>query len=70
MPAPTTTSLRLSRVIAAPVARVFEAWTRPEQVKQWSCPEDARVVEVEIDPAVWSTRGTGRKPSTAWARLW
>ena len=43
----TDTSLRVSRVVAATPARAFEAWTTPDQIRRWSCPEDAKVVEYE-----------------------
>jgi uncharacterized protein YndB with AHSA1/START domain len=39
--APTSSSapvLELTRVIHAPRARVFEAWTRPELLQQWFGP--------------------------------
>ncbi len=45
----TGTSLRVTRVVAASPQRAFEAWTQPEQMRRWSCPEDARVAEVESD---------------------
>ena len=48
----TGTSLRVSRIVAAPAQRAFEAWTRPEHVRRWSCPEDARVAEADIDLTV------------------
>lgn len=34
------TSLRVRRVYNAPVAKVYAAWTDPEQVKQWMGPSD------------------------------
>lgn len=42
-------SLRLSREIAADPATVFRAWTEPEQMKRWSCPEGMTVAEVQVD---------------------
>lgn len=48
----TSTSLHLSRVIAASRDRVFEAWTRPEHMRQWACPEHATVDDVQVDPTV------------------
>ena len=48
-PASDTITLRLARTLPAPRERVFRAWTRPEQVKQWSAPHDASVAECEID---------------------
>lgn len=43
------TSLRLSREIAADPATVFRAWTEPEQMKRWACPEGMTVAEVRVD---------------------
>lgn len=45
----TETSLRLTRLIAADPQTVFDAWTRPEHMRRWSCPEGARVEEVNVD---------------------
>lgn len=45
----TATSLRLSRTIKATPQRVFDAWTQPAQMQQWSCPEDATVDDVRVD---------------------
>ncbi len=42
-------TLRLQRVIRAPVERVFEAWTVPEQVAQWWGPEYAEIPEYSLD---------------------
>jgi len=42
-------ALELRRVIKAPRALVFEAWTRPEHMRRWSCPEGAVLVDVESD---------------------
>jgi uncharacterized protein YndB with AHSA1/START domain len=41
--------LRLNRIIAAPRARVFEAWTTPEQIKAWFGPETCRVLTAQVD---------------------
>ena len=45
----TETTVRVSRVIKADVSRVFEAWTQPEHLKAWSCPEGGEVLEAEVD---------------------
>ena len=42
-------TLRLERVIRAPVKRVFEAWTVPEQVAQWWGPEYCTIPDYSID---------------------
>lgn len=52
MTANTTTSLKLSRIIAATPAEVFEAWTDPKKLSQWSAPEGVTVDLVEVDLAV------------------
>ena len=40
---------RVRQSIAAPLNVVFEAWTRPEQLKEWSCPEGATIDDVRVD---------------------
>ena len=39
----------LSRVIAAPRERVFQAWTDPKQVVQWFGPDGFKVESLECD---------------------
>lgn len=41
--------LRLERMIRAKRERVFEPWTRPEHLKQWSAPEGLTIGEGELD---------------------
>ncbi len=43
------TSLRLTRVVKADPARVFRAWTDPEQLVEWACPEGLSVEKAEVD---------------------
>ena len=45
----TDTILRISKVIPAAREAVFSAWTDPEQIKQWSCPPDASVLDSQVD---------------------
>lgn len=48
-----STTLRIERVIDAPPAEVFEAWTTPKAMEQWYRDGDdyvARVVELELRP--------------------
>jgi uncharacterized protein YndB with AHSA1/START domain len=45
----TSTSLRITRTIAAPPERVFEAWTRPEHQRRWACPEGYSLEDVVTD---------------------
>jgi len=45
----TYTSLRVSRVIQADPEAVFAAWTEPEQLLRWSCPEGATVTDAQVD---------------------
>lgn len=42
-------SLSLSRQIAADRQAVWDAWTEPEQMKRWACPEGGTVVDVEAE---------------------
>jgi uncharacterized protein YndB with AHSA1/START domain len=46
------TSLRMTRLIKAQREKVFEAWTRPEIVKQWMGPGPVTVTRVEADARV------------------
>lgn len=53
------TTVRVTRQVPAPPARVFEAWTTPDQMKAWACPEGATVEAVEVDLRVggaWEIR--------------
>lgn len=43
------TSLRLSRIIQADPGTVFRAWTEPEQMKRWACPEGLTVADAQSD---------------------
>lgn len=42
-------SLTVSREIQAPLGRVFEAWTRESDVRNWSCPAGATIADVQMD---------------------
>lgn len=41
--------VEIRRTIAAPRQRVFEAWTRPEEVRKWAAPGAMTVSDVQID---------------------
>jgi uncharacterized protein YndB with AHSA1/START domain len=41
--------LELERLIRAPRERVFEAWSRPEQMSQWFAPKPFQLVIHEMD---------------------
>jgi uncharacterized protein YndB with AHSA1/START domain len=41
--------LELERLIKAPRERVFEAWTKPEQMVQWFAPKPFQLVISEMD---------------------
>jgi len=43
-------SLEMTRVIRAPKERVFDAWTRPETIRQWFGPEGYTTLPVKSDP--------------------
>ena len=45
----TTHALRLTRTVRASAQRAFDAWTRPEQIKQWAAPEGAEVIAAQVD---------------------
>ena len=48
----TETRLEASRIIQAEREKVFEAWIRPELMKEWFCPEKLVVAEVKADARV------------------
>lgn len=45
----TDTALRISKVMPAGRETCFRAWTEPEQIRQWSCPPDATVIDSQVD---------------------
>jgi uncharacterized protein YndB with AHSA1/START domain len=47
-PAPTS-ALTLKRLIKAPIARVFAAWTTPEDMLQWFGPGPWKVITAKLD---------------------
>lgn len=46
------TRLRLTRTIAAEPTAVFAAWTEPDRMQRWLCPEGVTIEAVEADPVV------------------
>jgi uncharacterized protein YndB with AHSA1/START domain len=47
---PTTPeSLNVQRLIRAPRARVFHAWTNPDDILKWFGPGDCRALEAKVD---------------------
>ena len=50
-PAPQTSpvTVRLQRTFQAPREKVFQAWTRPEDLKRWSAPGDLTTPIAEVD---------------------
>jgi uncharacterized protein YndB with AHSA1/START domain len=45
-----TLTLELTRVIKASRQRVFDAWTRPEYMRQWFGPKEKGVGEIDLNP--------------------
>ena len=45
----TANALTLTKRVAASREAVFEAWTRPEHMQHWCCPDPTADVDVEID---------------------
>lgn len=45
----TTSSLKTSRIINATREEVFDAWTTPDQIRQWSAPEGITVAQSDVD---------------------
>ena len=44
-----TTTVRLTRILAAAPERVFEAWTTPEAMKRWASPGEMTVPSASAD---------------------
>ncbi len=42
-------AFRLKRRFEAPRSKVFEAWTKPEVLKQWWCPEGWKPGSIDLD---------------------
>lgn len=65
----TEKSLTITRTVAASPEAVFEAWTRPERMKKWKCPDpnaDVRVVvDLRVGGAYEVTMGIEGGPFTA-----
>jgi uncharacterized protein YndB with AHSA1/START domain len=49
---PTKPSLTLERRLNASPARVFSAWTDPQQMKRWWGPDEVETVRAEADARV------------------
>lgn len=50
MPTPTPVhELSLTRIIDAPPAKLWRAWTEPDLLKSWFCPAPWRVSEADLD---------------------
>jgi len=45
----TATSLHITRIIPAPIDKVFDAWTRPEILAKWSAPEGIEHITYDVD---------------------
>lgn len=45
----TSESLKIKRVIAAPIARVYQAWVEPQKLAKWFGCNDTNRVEAELD---------------------
>jgi uncharacterized protein YndB with AHSA1/START domain len=66
--------LGFERAYAAPIAAVWEAWTRPELLRQWWGPEKTTIPECEVDLRVGGRlrivmeagEGMGKYQGTRW----
>ena len=47
--------LHFERTYAAPIERVWDAWTQPELLRRWWGPDKTTVVECEIDLTIGGT---------------
>lgn len=48
----TANAVRLSRTFPVDGETVFDAWTTPDHMRHWACPESATVEHVEADPVI------------------
>lgn len=51
-PVPATITLVVRRTIRATPERLFDAWTQPEQLKQWWGPQSVVCIDAEVDARV------------------
>jgi uncharacterized protein YndB with AHSA1/START domain len=66
--------LTFERTYAAPIGAVWDAWTRPEQLRQWWGPEKTTIDECEVDLQVGGRihivmvagEGMGKYQGTRW----
>jgi uncharacterized protein YndB with AHSA1/START domain len=69
-------TLVLRRTIAAPRAKVYAMWTQPERIREWMCPPECAIENIEADVRdggtyriamrqpngeVWTVRGVYRE---------
>lgn len=45
----TATTIRVDRVLKATISQVYDAWTRPELLSRWYCPNPTWEITVEND---------------------
>ena len=69
----TMSSLRITRLIQADRQAVWDAWTRPDQMRKWACPEPGGVQDVSSDFRVGgaftlSMQVEGNPRGEGWAR--
>ena len=57
---PTDTQVVITRIVSAPRAVVFDAWTSPKHVPRWLCPEGWTMPICEID----------LRPGGRWHYVW
>ena len=61
----TANAFKLTRLFKASREKVFRAWTEPEFLKQWWCPEGWTPAEMEVDLRVGGTYRIGmRRPGS------
>jgi uncharacterized protein YndB with AHSA1/START domain len=47
-----STDIRIERVLSATIERVYDAWSRPELLTQWYCPNTSLDLKVQADVIV------------------
>ena len=53
-------AIRMSRVLRAPIATVFDALVRPELLQRWMCPTNYTIARVEADALSGRPFGVGQ----------
>jgi uncharacterized protein YndB with AHSA1/START domain len=71
----TETDIRIERVLQATIDRVYDAWTKPELLTRWYCPNPELELKVDADVRVGGSyvvtidRTSSAVATPNWSRL-